>query len=381
MSPRKHPGTVYPNKTKTGFVGRFEDGSTASGGRRRRMVSGRTESEVWEKLRKLEAEILSGRPVADGSLRVDALFARWMKHEIESSNRSVNTIDNYEGIIRNHILPAFGKMRLRDLTVADVETLLYEKRQTGLSDSTVIRIRTDLKKALQYAERHDLVGRNVAALSEIPKSKRRNGRSLTIQQAQALIESAEGDRLEIALKLGLMLGLRPGEALGLTWADIDFDRGHLSVRRALLRERNQLRLGDPKTPTSHRTLAIQPALRTALLRQKVRQVRERLVAGEYWQNFDLVSATQIGTPVDFSNLRRSLDRICSRAEIGHWSPNELRHSFASIASLQGVRIEDLADSMGHADVRMTSQKYRHQLKPVIDTASAAMGALFEPVSI
>jgi integrase len=88
-----------------------------------------------------------------------------------------------------------------------------------------------------------------------------------------------------------------------------------------------------------------------------------------WTEFDLVVTTEVGTPVDPSNARRTLDRLCSEAGIGHWNPNALRHSFASLLSLRGAPMEEVADAMGHVDTRMTSRVYRHNLKSVVDVAA------------
>ena len=87
-------------------------------------------------------------------------------------------------------------------------------------------------------------------------------------------------------------------------------------------------------------------------------------------------ATEIGTPVDPRNSRRALNDFCESANIGRWSPNELRHSFASLMSLSGAPMEEVADAMGHVDTRMTSQIYRHILKTVVDVAEHRLNTLF-----
>ena len=151
-------------------------------------------------------------------------------------------------------------MRLRDITVLDVDHLLHEKYEAGLSGSTVQRIRMILVKALRHAERRDLVHRNVAALTDLRRSQRREGRSLTPEQARKFLKTSERHSLGITVQLGLYLGLRPGEVLGLQWSDIDLELRTLSVRRSLKRENNQLRLGPPKTAGSVRTLKMSEQL-------------------------------------------------------------------------------------------------------------------------
>ena len=238
-------------------------------------------------------------------------------------------------------------------------------------------MRTTLIKALRHAERFGYVERNVAQLVDLPKAPRPTGRSLSVGEAKALLQAAHGDRLEALIGCGLLLGLRPGEALGIQWSNIDFDANHLSVTNSLKRERNLLRLGDTKTPQSVRTLDMPVALVAMLRRRHLSQLEERVAAGEMWAQGDLVFTTEIGTPIDPSNYRRTLDRLCAKADIGHWSPNELRHSFASLLSDAGVPLELVADAMGHVDTRMTSAVYRHRIGNSISAAARPMESIFE----
>jgi integrase len=381
MAKTKSRGSVFYDKKRKRWMGYIATGAIVKGVRQRRCVSGATEAEARAKLRQIEAEIILGKPVTDGTIRLDKFLQEWFTSTIEPNCLSVNTAVNYRGILERHIIPAIGKKRLRDLTVLDVDDLLHEKYESGLSDSTVQRIRMILIKAFRHAERRDLVNRNVAALTDLRRAKRREGRSLTPEQARALLGVARSGPLGITVELGLYLGLRPGEVLGLKWEDIDFTKGTLTVRRSLKRENNQLTLGRPKTAGSTRILQIPRDLVNALERHRAAQNSQRSRAGELWHDMDMVVATEIGSLVDPSNARRALDLMCERAGIGHWNPNALRHSFASLLSLSGAPMEEVADAMGHVDTRMTSQVYRHNLKPVVDVAVGRLDLILDSSDI
>ena len=239
------------------------------------------------------------------------------------------------------------------------------------------RIRMVLVKALRHAERRDLVHRNVAALTDLRRMPRREGRSLTPEQARHLLAVLEQHPLGITVQIGLYLGLRPGEVLGLQWSDVDFHERTLAVQRSLKRENNQLRFGPPKTLGSLRTLKMSEPLAIVLEKHRSNQSRQKEIAGELWHELDLVVATEIGTPVDPSNSRRALNEYCETAGIGHASPiNFVTRS--SLMSLTGDPMEEVADAMGHVDTRMTSQVYRHNLKSVVDVAESRLNALFAP---
>ena len=83
-----------------------------------------------------------------------------------------------------------------------------------------------------------------------------------------------------------------------------------------------------------------------------------------------------------SNLRRDLARLTVAAGLGRWSPNELRHSAASLLSASGVPLEQIADVLGHTDTRMLLKHYRHPISRTIDAAAAPMERLFgEPTPV
>jgi integrase len=147
------------------------------------------------------------------------------------------------------------------------------------------------------------------------------------------------------------------------------------VVRTLKRERGQLLLGDPKTPTSRRALTMPAPAVAALRAHRAKQRQERLAA-PVWEDNDLVFCTCVGTPLDPSNLRRGFSKLTRTAGLGHWHPHELRHSAASILSASGVPIEQIADVLGHAGTRTTAAVYRHLIEPTVRHAASTMELVF-----
>ncbi|WP_197038942.1 site-specific integrase [Herbidospora cretacea] len=135
--------------------------------------------------------------------------------------------------------------------------------------------------------------------------------------------------------------------------------------------------GDPKTRRSRRTLERPTMAAQSLKQHHTRQAAHRLAAGEEWQDHNLVCCTSVGTGLDAANVRRAFRKITQDAGIGtDWTPRELRHSFVSIMSDQGVPIETIADLVGHAGTSVTEEVYRHQLRPVITKGAQAMNIVF-----
>jgi site-specific recombinase XerD len=128
---------------------------------------------------------------------------------------------------------------------------------------------------------------------------------------------------------------------------------------------------------SRRTLALPPQAVDALKTHKARQAADRLAAGELWQETNLVFCTTVGTGLDAANVRRGFRSIVTAAGIaGNWTPRELRHSFVSLLSANGVPVESISQLVGHAGTTVTETVYRHELRPVLTDGAEVIGRVF-----
>lgn len=311
-------------------------------------------------------------------MTVGAWLDHWLVTVIDGRVGSDNTRQNYRQIVRVHLEPAFGKVVLNKLTPEDVDRFLRRKARQGLGRSHIGRMRTLLADAFTHAERRGLVTRNAAALSVMPRTKPATARrSLTPDQARALLAAAQGERLEALIILGGSLGLRPGELTGLVWSDLDLvdDPATLTISGSMKRRPKAagkgytLERGAVKhSKDGLRTVALSPRLVEALRAHRARQATERLQAGSLWQDHELIFCSEIGTPLDPSGLRRSFARIAKRAGVEGGFPYLLRHTAVSLLLDAGASIEEVADLLGD-DPRTLYRYYRHKVRPV---ASAAL---------
>lgn len=385
MGRRGHgEGALYHEEDRARWVGMVDLPPDGTGRRRRRKVVGRTKTEVRAKLRKLQRQIEDGIPTGDGSLTLGSFLEHWIANVLPARSRvqSPSTITSYSGAAR-HAIRALGTRRLRDLSPENVEALLHRMADDGYARNTVMRVRSVLVMALKHAQRRELIARNVAELAEMPASARppKQGRSLTVEQAQRLLDAASDDRLGPLITVGLMLGLRPGELCGLRWSDVDLDEGVIEVNQARKRiadtdGHEKLILGEPKTRKSRRAVVVPRPVLDALHAHRRSQADEMARAGNRWTDLDLVFPTIVGTPMSPSNLRRDLANLTTAAGLGRWSPNELRHSAASLLSAAGVPLEQIADLLGHTDTRMLLKHYRHPISRTVDAAVTPMESMF-----
>lgn len=140
--------------------------------------------------------------------------------------------------------------------------------------------------------------------------------------------------------------------------------------------------GDTKTGKSRRTLALPQRCAQALRQQQERQERDRLIAGELWQDHGLVFASTVGTPLSANNVIRALRLITKKAGLGEdWVPREMRHTFVSVLSANDVPVESIALLAGHERSATTESVYRHEIRPALTQGAEVMDKIFRQVTI
>ena len=377
--------SIYWDSSKHRYVGAVSLGFAPAGTRLRRKVTGRTKAEVRGKLRELHQEVDSGLRPRQGYTVNDAL-GDWLAHGLEDV--SARTVTLYQGTIVPLLSEQLGTVKLKDLTAGDVQDALTAVA-ARMSTRTVQISRNVLVRVIRRAERDGLAARNVAALVKPPKGQRggRPSKSLTLEQALALMEAAKCTRLEAYITLSLLTGLRTEEARALRWdhvvawagsqwqpvTEAGFDHEQLAV----LVWRSDRAGGDSKTPRSRRTLALARRCVAALRDHRARQAADRLAAGLLWQDHNLVFASTVGTPLDDHNVRRQFRKITESAGLGTtWVPRELRHTFVSLLSAHGVPVEAIALLAGHNQTATTELVYRHQIVPALTRGAEVMDQIF-----
>jgi integrase len=382
----KYEGTIYAEGN--GYTGAIDLGYDGQGRRERLKRKGRTKDIVKDKLIKAVGDLEAGIETSDKYTVEDAI-RDWLAKGTKALGKG--TVDGYRILAETNAIPLIGAYKLKRLTADNVDNWLDELADK-LSMRTLQAVHSILRRAIRQAQARDKVGRNVAELVTTPKGKQpgRPSKALTKDQADAVLTHARTKPLYAYVALSLLTGVRTEEARALRWShvvawvdgteewrpvtEVGFD-GHdtfaVYVWRSIRED------GDTKTELSRRTVEIPAEAATALREHRKDQNKQRLIAGKEWQDNDLVFCTRTGTELAAGNVRRSFRAITKAAGIGEdWTPRELRHSFVSILSDNGVPIETIADLVGHKTTIVTQKVYRHQLKPVITTGATTMNKIF-----
>jgi integrase len=369
-----HDGDCHDGRHHRGCPGRWRGvislGFDAAGKRRRKKVSGKTKTEVRDKLKSLHADLDAGIRTPH-SYTLEKAVADWLAGGLPGRTAKT-TATNHDAL--KPLVADLGSTRLADLSAHDVRSALADMAER-YSTRTLQKAHNCLTRAIRYAEAHDLVRRNVSAMVDTPEGQAgRPSQSLSLEQATALLRAATSSRLHAFIVLCLLTGVRSEEARALRWDHVDLKTGTVAVWRSVRAH------GDVKTQKSRRTLKLPRLVVEALRAHRARQDAERQDAGSLWQEDGLVFATSLGTALDSHNIRRDFRKVCRAAGIGdRWVPKELRTSFVSMMSHQGVPVEEIARLAGHSSSRTTEVIYRRELRPVITTGAEIMDQVFAQV--
>jgi integrase len=340
-------------------------------GPKRRAFYGRTRAEVAEKLTTALSDRSSGLANFDaGSLTVGEYVGRWLSDSVRGSVRT-STHASYERQLRRYVVPALGRVKLKQLTAAHVQGLYRSMQDSGLSPRTVRYAHAVLRRALKQAVRWGMIPRNPCDDTDLPKASRNEMRPLDRRQARRLLGVArsDGDRLEALWVLAVHTGMRPGELLGLKWEDMDLGAGALQVKRALSPEG---RFAATKTARSRRRIDLTSGSVEALQRHREAQLEERIRRAGLWQDQDLVFPSSVGTPLSHRNVVRAFKALLRRAELPETTRfYDLRHTCATLLLSRNVHPKYVQELLGHASIALTLDIYSHVL-PGMGGASSAM---------
>lgn len=358
----------------TGTVRRRKDGRWEGrlwlGDGKTRSVYGATMREVQDKLRELERQQENGVDLNAKPQTVEQFLSTWLGLVVKENCRS-KTYESYEQIVRCHLIPHLGKIRLDALRPDPIRNMREVLREKGLSDRTRQYVVGVLSRALNQAVEDGLIARNVAKQIKASSVKRKEQKILTKKMLARFLAAVRGHRLEALYHLAIRLGLRRGELVALKWDNIDLQHRSLSVIAS-------------KTEAGVRKLPLSPRLADMLQQHRACQEEERTLYGDRWQEHGLVFPSLVGTPLSPRNLVRHFKRVLIglinediqkiEEEIGQPFTEEerkkytkermirfhdLRHTCASLLVAQGVHPRVIMEILGQSSIKVAMEIYAH----------------------
>lgn len=368
-----HEGTIFQRNNGTWRAQLTLNGQRLS-------FSGKSQRECRDWIKATQQKIDAGLSFEGAQTSLENFLSDWLV-TIKSSLR-VRTCTQYEQIVRDHINPQLGQIKLFDLRPEHIQKLYNAHLKAGIGPRTVQLTHAVLRRALVHAVKLGLLERNPAAATVPPRPKPAEMKILDERQVSLFLSAAKESRNEALYCLALTTGMRQSELLGLQWADLDWTKKTLKIQRQLKRKRgggfNYL---TPKTKAGKRTITLGSKTIETLRAQVNHQATERLVAGERWQEHNLLFPSTIGTPMDQKHLHRDFKAILVRGGLPDIRFHDLRHTAISIMLNHNVPLIAVSRRVGHSRPSITLDIYGHLIPGMQGEVAEGIDDLVLPTAV
>jgi integrase len=370
----QNEGSIFFDKSRNRYV------ALVSGDNgKRKKITGIKKSDVQKQLSEMLRENQNGMLHVGPSQTVKAYLSYWLENVAEEQVRP-RTFDRYKCLMERHVIHYLGTKRLEKLSAQDLQAL-YKRLGQGTEERKALHPRTVghvhrcLHKAVEDAMRMGLVPRNVCDLVSPPKVPKPTRQFFTQEEARAFLSAVEGHRFEGLFKIALFTGMRQGELLALRWSDIRLNERVIYVRRSVYRRRKHgWVFSDPKSANSTRKIDVDESAIKALRHHRARQLQERLLKGDRWEDNDLVFPNTLGRPVRADNfLKDWFYPLLEKSGLPKIRFHDLRHSCASLLLELGVQPKVVQELLGHSSIAITMDIYSHVMPNIQKDALDLLG--------
>lgn len=370
---KRGDGYVTPRVTSTGET-RYQARWYDQGSWRSKTFGSLDDAE--DHLRSVSRSKRDGRYVSESRMTVNDALAGYM--ERGKRRWKDNTFSTYSGVIRFHIAPYIGKLRLVNLTPLRVQNWVDTLNRKGLSPSVIENARVILNGSCKDAIRLGVINSNPVTGVDMPPRIRPTYTVWTAEQVKAVLDACGDDiRMFTYYVVALTTAARPGEIRALKWSDISFERGRVTVSRTITRdERGRQVLGDTTKTSRTRTIALSDSTISALKAWRVHQAERRLSA-EHWRDLDLVFDRGDGNILPQNTVARAHQRIATDARVPIIRMHDIRHTAASLLVEAGTHIKVVADILGHSSVAITMDTYSHPGESIQREATNLLGDIID----
>lgn len=321
-----------------------------------------TQAEASKILQKLQAD--KGIGVCQSGMTTGDWIDTWIE-KYKAPKVKPATLTSYRGNARLHIKPAIGKILLRNLKTSQIQRAL---NNIGGSCSTFVKNYNVIHGALDKAVELGMISRNPCKGVYFPEDDKKEMRVLSKEEQEQFISALEGEYYKPMFLTYLYTGMRMGEAIPLTWEDINLDDREIRVNKKAIichnyeKHEAKTEIQDfCKTKSSKRTITITTGLVRVLSEHKQNLKAQAEELGQEWSEGSLVFPNMAGRIVNARNLQNVLYRIYAKAGIEGATMHTLRHTYATRCFEADIKAKMISKQLGHAKVRTTLDVYVHVL--------------------
>ena len=383
MAKHRANGEGNIRKRKDGrWEGRYTAGYDPETGKRIiKNVLGKTQAEVKEKLKQAIEDNRKIDAAKGQDLTVGQWAVLWFENYAKPAIRE-STAEYYRNYIEKHIVPRIGKITLRKLTTLDIQKFYNKTREggrvqryegmenLGLSNKTIRGLHAVLRQCLEQAVMERLIPYNPAANCKLPPKEKKEMQIIPPEKLGAYLRAAEEHGVLPIFYLELTTGLRRGELLALLWTDLNIKEKYLTVSKSVARGKGELRVTEPKTKNSVRTVYIDDeAIRLLVEARKNHPFNQYLFPSP-------VTGGMYG-PDCVARIHKKLLKKAGIEE--HVRFHDLRRTFATMALQNGVDPKTVSRMLGHYSAEFTLDVYTNVTKEMQKEAAEKIGSFMEQV--
>ena len=307
----------------------------------------------------------------------DTLFLDFMFLWLESVKNSIepNTYECYKDVIRRYIEPYFEakKTKLQKISPPEIQQLYNFYMEQGLSSTTVLKIHANVRKALQYAVKMNIIPYNPADRVEKPKKQKYQASFYNEEQINQLLDIMRDEPMYTIVLLTVFYGLRRSEVLGLKWQNVDFINDTMTICCTVVEYKTVIENDRTKTRASMRTLPLIPEIKQHLQELKQKQAENQALFGNTYIDNDYVCKRNKGETFRPNYVTERYYKIIKNSDLPHTRFHDLRHSAATLLLSLGFSLKEIQEWLGHSDISTTSNIYAHLQYKAKQTMADTLG--------
>lgn len=329
----------------------------------------RKDAQEW--ITTINGQVRQGLTYNSAKTTVGELLENWLT--LKASKLRPATIESYQRLAHSYIKPHLGGLKLQSLSAARIQKFYSMMERDGTGKRTIELVHTITHGFLGHAQRLGLVAQNWAALTEVPRPDKRE---IHVWDESLVSQFLQYVNADVFHRLAFATGMRRGELLGLQWKDLDWNTGMLHVRRQVFRPQGGGYIFlTPKTDRGTRGIRLGKGLIEALRIQYTEKIPQmQAIAGDDWQENDLLFPSSMGTPKDGEVVRRTFCEAAQQAGLPVIRFHDIRHTAASIMLLHGEPPVRVSAILGQS-VQVLLTTYAHYIPDDQTRASELMDAI------